>query len=44
MHQAHTLFLYPYPSSIDSGHLGSQAWEFLFGRALSLARSHELAL
>jgi hypothetical protein len=42
--QGLTLFLYPYPSSISSGRLGSQAWKFLFGCAASPTRSPKLAL
>jgi hypothetical protein len=44
MDQVLALFLYPYPSSISSNRLGSQAWKFLFGRSASLARSPELTL
>jgi hypothetical protein len=42
--QGLTLFLYPYPTPISSGRLGSQAWKFLFGHAAILTRSPELAL
>jgi hypothetical protein len=38
------LFLYRYLSPVGSGHLGSQAWEFLFGHILKPVRSHELTL
>jgi hypothetical protein len=43
MNQVLALFLHRHPLSFDRGHFFRRAWNFLLGRVLSPARSHELA-